>query len=298
MQGDWVKMNVNSNYGILAGKIVSRESTKTPPGSPPYQPPPPPPSTGPSGASRSPGASGSLQVPPPPPLPPSTNQEDLQMDEDMAPDEQAQSSGDEDIGDAHITKASALTSNYSPPPKDSLLAQTGDIAIFIDWFYFEYLRFGSKCSKPALSISKMTVAYYLEVGLEQMVPDQMWIDEECKYDIVAIIEVFSMYGYDYMKKIVLRLTNLNEHVITERDFKYLYPSDFNDLYLLNLQENFIGGRVRDGDYRVLKQTERSSHFGILGKDCAKITKKQSKPDKIEHEIEKIAQKPDPRTFPV
>nr|GEU45816.1 reverse transcriptase domain-containing protein [Tanacetum cinerariifolium] len=31
-------------------------------------------------------------------------------------------------------------------------------------------------------------------------------------------------------------------------------------------------------------------------DLAKITKKQSKPDKIEHEIEKIAQKPDSKTF--
>nr|GEV35530.1 retrotransposon protein, putative, Ty1-copia subclass [Tanacetum cinerariifolium] len=44
-----------------------------------------------------------------------------------------------------------------------------------------------------------------------------------------------MYGYDYMKKIVLRRTDLNENVIAERDFKYLYPSDFEDLYLLNLQ---------------------------------------------------------------
>nr|GEV45540.1 hypothetical protein [Tanacetum cinerariifolium] len=49
------------------------------------------------------------------------------------------------------------------------------------------------------------------------------------------IEVFSMYGYDYMKKIVLRRADLNERIITERDFKYLYPSDFEDLYLLNLQ---------------------------------------------------------------
>nr|GEY52626.1 hypothetical protein [Tanacetum cinerariifolium] len=52
---------------------------------------------------------------------------------------------------------------------------------------------------------------------------------------VVRIEVFSMYGYDYMKRIVLRRADLNEHVITEQDFKYLYPSDFEDLYLLNLQ---------------------------------------------------------------
>nr|GFC71290.1 hypothetical protein [Tanacetum cinerariifolium] len=52
---------------------------------------------------------------------------------------------------------------------------------------------------------------------------------------VVRIEVFSMYGYDYMKKIVLRHADLNEHVIAERDFKYLYPSDFEDLYMFNLQ---------------------------------------------------------------
>nr|GFD38711.1 hypothetical protein [Tanacetum cinerariifolium] len=103
--------------------------------------------------------------------------------------------------------------------------------------------------------------------------DQFWIDEECKYDIAVMygishwwfqrqrfyidrhtsegdrstirtymrilsivrIEVFSMYWYDYMKKIVLRRADINEHVIAKLDFKYLYPSDFEDLYPLNLQ---------------------------------------------------------------
>nr|GEU56236.1 monodehydroascorbate reductase [Tanacetum cinerariifolium] len=377
----------------------SHESPKMPPGSPPHQPPPPLLLAGPSGALGAPGAFGSSQVPPPPPPPSSTNQEsqsktatsteyqawtttdirlrlsisltpvDLQMDEDMAPNEQAQLSDDEDIGSAHIPKvnlrqdwwkpleeerpttpepgwsisssdvpvltnncASALASNYSPPPEDSLLVQTGDIATFMDWFckrqgitelkpqdleglafkiikvfhpdvihlqyqmeechklltdsvddpilrhnvskplplggplgqvtiqsdfFFnkdlEYLRYGSNDSRHALSISKMKAAYYPDAGLEQMVPDEFWIEEECKYDIAAIaarthmrilsvvrIEVFSMYGYDYMKKIVLRRANLNEHVIAERDFKYLYPSDFEDLYLLNLLDFQLG----------------------------------------------------------
>ncbi|GJX90353.1 hypothetical protein Tco_0343679 [Tanacetum coccineum] len=31
----------------------------------------------------------------------------------------------------------------------------------------------------------MKTAYYPDVGLEQMVPDQMWIEEECMYDIFA-----------------------------------------------------------------------------------------------------------------
>nr|GEU33309.1 monodehydroascorbate reductase [Tanacetum cinerariifolium] len=345
-------------------KKKNRESSNTPPGSPPYQPPPPLLPAGPSEPSGALGASGSSQSPPPPP--PSTSQEslpfislilaDLEMDEDMGPDEQAQLSDDEDIRSTHIPKvnlrqdwwkpleeeltatpkptwlisssdvpvtpnnwASALASNYSPPLEDSLLVQTGDMATFIDWFckrrechklltdsvddpilrnnvskplplggppgqvtiqsefFFnkdlKYLRYGSKGNRPALSISKIKAAYYPDAWLEQMVPHQFWIDEECKYDIAAMygishwwfqrrrfyidrhtsqgdrnavrthmrilsvvrIEVFSMYGYDYIKKIVLRRADLNEHVIVERDFKYMYPSDFEDLYLLNLQ---------------------------------------------------------------
>ncbi|GJT24855.1 hypothetical protein Tco_0894792 [Tanacetum coccineum] len=38
-----------------------------------------------------------------------------------------------------------------------------------------------------------------------------------------------------MKKIILCRADLKEYVIAKRDFKYLYPSDFEDLYLLNLQ---------------------------------------------------------------
>ncbi|GJW94840.1 hypothetical protein Tco_0174512 [Tanacetum coccineum] len=266
--------------------------------------------------------------------------DDLYMDDETTADEQAYSSGEE-VGCDHIptvnlrqswwkplTKdrpatpelawtipsselhvptnnwASALKTTYVPPPENSLLAQTGDIVAFMDWyckrqriseltpkdlegpayeivkafhpdlltdkvddailqynvskplplggepghitiqsdFFFnkdlEYLRYGRKIGRLALSISKMKAAFYPDVGLEQLVPDQFWIEEECKYDIAAIvirIEVFSMYGYNYMKKIIIRRADLKEYVIAERDFKYMYPSDFEDLYLLNLQ---------------------------------------------------------------
>ncbi|GKD51430.1 hypothetical protein Tco_1280406, partial [Tanacetum coccineum] len=246
---------------------------KTPPRSPPYQPPPLPPLAGSSGTPGASGASGFsskivasaeytawtttdirlkpsvLSIP-----------EELHMDDDTTHDEQA----------------SALASTYAPPLENSLLAQTGDMAIFIDWFCkkqgitelkqqdlegpmyeivkvfhpnmihlqyqmeechklltdqvdesiikyndLEYLRYGHKSGRPGLSISKMKASYYPDVGLEQMVPDQMWIEEECKYD--------------YMKKIVFRRADLKEYTIAKRDFKYMYPSDFEDLYLLNLQ---------------------------------------------------------------
>nr|GEX76778.1 hypothetical protein [Tanacetum cinerariifolium] len=106
----------------------------------------------------------------------------------------------------------------------------GQVTIQSDFFFnkdLEYLRYSSKGSRHALSISKMKAVYYSDVSLEKMVPDQIWIEEHTSEGdrsavrthmrilSVVRIEVFSMYGYDYMKKIVLRRANLNEHVIAE-----------------------------------------------------------------------------------
>nr|GEV15411.1 hypothetical protein [Tanacetum cinerariifolium] len=146
----------------------------------------------------------------------------------------------------------------------------GQVTIQSDFFfnkYLEYLRYDSKGSRPALSISKMKATYYPDAGLEQMVPDQFWIDEDADRTYMRIlsvvrIEVFSMYGYDYMKKIVLRRVDLNEHVIAERDFKYLYPSDFEDLYLLNLQGVQDQQDESSFKYEVLDQEGRGSEQGV------------------------------------
>nr|GEV95014.1 retrovirus-related Pol polyprotein from transposon TNT 1-94 [Tanacetum cinerariifolium] len=383
-------------------KKKSRESPKTPPRSPPHQPTPPPLPAGPSGASGSVGAFGSSKVPPPPP-PLSTNQKvpskvsaspsssktaasteyqawmttntilkpsisltpaDLQMDKDIAPDEQAQSSDDEDIRSAHIPKvnlsvdASILRHNVSKPLP--LGGPPGHVTIQSNFFFnkdLEYLRYGSKVSRPALSISKMKAAYYPDVGLEQMVPNQIWIEKECKYDIVAIavrtymrilsvvrIEVFSMYGHlviqqrveDFQLGIERYQTQLNltkprwdttgfeykndytvidspravtfwdryevkmimhfneihkfsdgtlqqinealDYRIKEFKINRMNPGlntrfltrkdvDRSKAFMFSIQkrlktrmifrnlESFVGGRVRDGDYRLLKRTE-------------------------------------------
>ncbi|GJR71290.1 hypothetical protein Tco_0083655 [Tanacetum coccineum] len=180
----------------------------------------------------------------------------------------------------------------------------------VDWMNPE----GDQGSSPALSISKMKAASYPDFGLELLVPEQMWIDDVCTYDIT-----YSRYEYDYLSEIVLQRADLQEHTIAEKDFKNLYPSDFEDLNLLLLQgyldhlsgsdkrmistavklftigqtlnpgmntrfwtqkdvtrskefiasierrlkmrriyqnlECFVGGRVRDIDYRLLQRTE-------------------------------------------
>nr|GFA00859.1 hypothetical protein [Tanacetum cinerariifolium] len=101
---------------------------------------------------------------------------------------------------------------------------------------------GNKGSRLALSISKMKAARYPDFGHELLVPEQLWIDDVCTYDIstkygishwwfnrqkfyidrhdssscrkevrthmrilsVVSIKVYSRYGYDYLSEIVLR----------------------------------------------------------------------------------------------
>ncbi|GKA01206.1 hypothetical protein Tco_0673871 [Tanacetum coccineum] len=55
----------------------------------------------------------------------------------------------------------------------------GQVMIQTEFFFnrdLDYLRFGSKGDRLALSITKIKAAYYPDVELEQMVPDQLWIE--------------------------------------------------------------------------------------------------------------------------
>nr|GEY58200.1 hypothetical protein [Tanacetum cinerariifolium] len=84
---------------------------------------------------------------------------------------------------------SILRHNVSKPLP--LGGPPGQVTIQSDFFFnkdLEYLRYGCKGSRPALSISKIKAAYYPDVDLEQMVADQFWIEEECKYNIVGMYD--------------------------------------------------------------------------------------------------------------
>nr|GEU84807.1 retrovirus-related Pol polyprotein from transposon TNT 1-94 [Tanacetum cinerariifolium] len=255
-------------------KKKSRESPKTPLGSPSHQPPPLPPPAGPSGAS---GALELLDHP-------KCHHHHLHLH-------------------PPIKKALALVSNYLPPPEDSLLAQIGDIATFMDWFckrrgitdlkpqdlegptfeivkvfhldviqlqyqmeecyklladsvddpilrynvskplplggppgqviiQFEfffnkdlkYLRYGSKGRRPALFISKMKAAYDPDAGLEQMVPDQFWIEEEYKYDIVALYGI-SHWWFQRQQFYIDRHTSKADRRAVRTNMRILNGSD-------------------------------------------------------------------------
>ncbi|GJX16885.1 hypothetical protein Tco_0217717 [Tanacetum coccineum] len=152
----------------------------------------------------------------------------------------------------------------------------GQVTIQPQFFFnkdLEYLLTGDKERKIALSISKLKAARYLDFGLEELVPS-LWVESEREYDISAVygithwwfrrkefyinkhsessdreavrsqmrilsvisVKVFEKYGYNYLREIILRRADYQEYKISERDFKNLHPNDFEDLFLLNIQE--------------------------------------------------------------
>ncbi|GJT92942.1 zf-CCHC domain-containing protein [Tanacetum coccineum] len=67
--------------------------------------------------------------------------------------------------------------------------EPGHVTIQPDFFFnkdLEYLRYGRKVGRPALSISKMKAAYYPDVGLEQLCNDQCLLDKEMQVYIAAM----------------------------------------------------------------------------------------------------------------
>nr|GEV62732.1 hypothetical protein [Tanacetum cinerariifolium] len=228
---------------------------RTPSGSPPPHPPPPP--AGASGAPGTSGASGSSQLAPPPsPLFTGTfgsaqQQADISgtqelsptdslIQDDSIPNEHVHLSDDEDSRNDHLPKAdsrkdyvdnnwaTALVSAYEIPAEKSLLAKTRNMTNFLN----------CKGSSPTLSISKMKAAIYPDFGLELLVMEQMWIDDVCAYDISEKYGI-SHWWFNRQKFYIDRHDSLSpdlqEHMIAKKDFKNLYPSDFEDLNLLLLQ---------------------------------------------------------------
>ncbi|GJU92697.1 hypothetical protein Tco_1317453 [Tanacetum coccineum] len=166
-----------------------------------------------------------------------------------------------------------LRSIYEPLP---LGGPPGQVTIQPQFFFnkdLDYLLTGDKERKIALSISKLKAARYLDFGLEELVPS-LWVESEREYDISAVygithwwfrrkefyinkhsepsdreavrsqmrilsvisVKVFEKYGYNYLREIILRRADYQEYKISEKDFKNLHPNDFEDLFLLNIQE--------------------------------------------------------------
>ncbi|GKA43892.1 hypothetical protein Tco_0736616 [Tanacetum coccineum] len=93
---------------------------------------------------------------------------------------------------------------------------------------------------------------------------------------VVSIKAYSCYEYDYLKEITLRRVDYQEYTIAEKDFKNLYPSDFEDLNLLLLQGylNHLPGSEKHAfywcfeykhDYTIIK-TPRAVLFPVINNE--------------------------------
>ncbi|GKB78200.1 hypothetical protein Tco_0945095 [Tanacetum coccineum] len=215
-------------------KKKRQDSPKTPPGSPPHPPPPPLPPAGdqststttPSSSKTTASVKYTAWTTTDTRIKPSISSihEELRMDDDTIADEQAYSSGAEDIRHDHIPTVNLRQIlPIAPPPENYLLLRS------VIWQHF------MDCSKWKNANKLLTDQVDDAILRHSSEGDRRVVRTHMRILSVVRIEVFSFYGYDYMKKIVLRRADLKEYVIEESDFKYLYPSDFEDLYLLNLQ---------------------------------------------------------------
>ncbi|GJW94721.1 hypothetical protein Tco_0174393 [Tanacetum coccineum] len=246
-----------------------RDVPRTPLGSPPSPPPPPPPLAGASGAPGTSGASGSSQLPPPPPPPSmaaSASQSmawtksdtrfestdftaaqelsptDSLMQDDSILDEQVYLSDDEDSGNDHLPKADSRQDWWKPLPEEERPATPQPAWIILSSNILDFEIWAIQGKASPLSISKIKAASYPDFGLE-------------------------LYGYDYLSEIVLRRADFQEHTMAEKDFKYLYPSDFEDLNLLLLQGhlNHLPGYEFKHDYTII-ESPRAVVFPVDNND--------------------------------
>nr|GEW38321.1 reverse transcriptase domain-containing protein [Tanacetum cinerariifolium] len=229
---------------------------KTPSGSPPPQPPPPPPPADVYVAPGTLGASGSSQLPPPPPLPSigtsgsaqqqgseassSSKTQDLSPTDsliqyDYIPDEKIHFSDDEDPRNDHLPKSDSRKDGWKPLPEEErpttlepawTIPSSTVLDVENNWAIALVLAYETPAENSLLAKTKDMTSflkwYCRQVNKIIHTPVDL---EGQDYEVVKAF---------YPDVIHLRV-DLQEHTIAEKEFKNLYPNDFEDLNLLLLQ---------------------------------------------------------------
>nr|GEX47767.1 copia protein [Tanacetum cinerariifolium] len=159
---------------------------------------------------------------------------DQQMNDDLVPSDEEHTSDDDDLGTALMV----LSRKYWWKPRDdderpATLEPAWVIPIY-------HIHDGSE---SALLISKMKVARYPDFGLKLLVPEQMWINDVCTYDISASYGISYWWFNRQRLYIDQHIADLSRKVvrthmrilIVVRIKAYSRYGDFKDLNLLLLQ---------------------------------------------------------------
>ncbi|GKA97738.1 hypothetical protein Tco_0825632 [Tanacetum coccineum] len=132
--------------------------------------------------------------------------------------------------------ANAYATTFKVPEENKLQRKTYDIGSFIKWFC---RRTGKKklCKAdlegPAFNLVK---AFHKNSVFLQYQMD------ECHKLLTNKVDLSNPEGLqkstetNYLREIILRRVDYQEYKISEKDFKNLHPNDFEDLFLLNIQE--------------------------------------------------------------
>nr|GFB88407.1 hypothetical protein [Tanacetum cinerariifolium] len=163
--------------------------------------------------------------------------------------------------------ASALASNYSPPPEDSLLMQTDDIATFMVWFYFQ-LRIESyqtqlNLTKPQWNATNFEYKHdYTIINSSRAVMFQdkyrvqmmMRFNEIHKFSDGTLQRIDEAIDYRVKEFRINRMNpGLNTRFRTRKDvdqskaFMFAIQKRLKTKRIFRNLESFVGGRVRDGD---------------------------------------------------
>ncbi|GJW81467.1 hypothetical protein Tco_0145442 [Tanacetum coccineum] len=99
----------------------------------------------------------------------------------------------------------------------------------------------TRAKKVLLSLSKLKAARLPRPSGLERTSSIVWVDSEREYDISAVLWLTHCVKeegilYQQTQEIILRRADYQEYKISEKDFKNLHPNDFEDLFLLNIQE--------------------------------------------------------------
>ncbi|GJV25747.1 retrovirus-related pol polyprotein from transposon TNT 1-94 [Tanacetum coccineum] len=140
-----------------------------------------------------------------------------------------------------------LQNIYEPLP---LGGPPSQVTIQPQFFFnkdLDYLLTGDKERKIALSISKLKCGSIMDthwwfrrkefyINKHSEPSNREAVRSQMRILSVISVKVFKKYGYNYLREIILRRADYQEYKISEKDFKNLHPNDFEDLFLLNIQE--------------------------------------------------------------
>ncbi|GJT45627.1 hypothetical protein Tco_0954342 [Tanacetum coccineum] len=142
--------------------------------------------------------------------------------------------------------------------------EPGHVTIQPDFFFnkdLEYLRYGRKVGRPAFSISKNDGRHIslMLLGATKCL-NRFWILEgKQSIELSKIDEVL-----DYrVKEFQINRTNpgmntrfwTKKDVDRSKDFMFAIQKRLKIRRIFQNLESFMGGRIREGDYRLLKRTE-------------------------------------------